>query len=691
MLDRTQYERLLGTTLGPYHLEQLGEWNELGPVFFGREATSGTTYRIRVLAVSPTLTPEELAAYPQRFAYQAQHIATLQHPYLLPLTQYGTAGEMSYAVSPYLAARSLTVRLRQSGPLDVVTAGRYLDHIAAALEYAHERNTVHRNLTTDEILLQLDGRIVVADFGVRRMIELGERRDQRNPLRFVPGGCAPEQLMGGTVDRLTDVYGLGAVLYQLLTGHPVFSGQTPEEIAEQHLRAPVPPLGAWRSGLPGELDALLAKALAKQPQDRFTQPGALANAYARIVSPNNATRVPFTLAPQQPAGKPGVTAFAASAPLARAAQSGQVPAAALVAQAGGQATFSAGGRSRGLGWRGVGIAAALVVLIAGGMLGLRAAQSGGAGTQATGQVFFTDSRVEPTGQSDALRIVTRNLAAPPAGTTYYAWLIDSKSERVTALGALHASQDGYTVSYGGTHANLFTLGTTVEVTAERGKVSVPVGHVVLIGSFPPKAFIHIQHVLTSYPTTPEHVGLLVGTLTQDQLLTSHVQTLTHVAASGDTARVQCEAQSIVDILEGTHGAAYQPLSPACVAQNPTPGGDGFGLLGPDDDGTGGGYFSNAAEHASLAATQPDATANMHTHAARAEADLNNALRQAVTLHEDALALLKNPSDTSKVAEMSTLANEIAHGQGSGQAATDGVLGAYAQAQLMATLTLAPRA
>ena len=109
MLDRRQYEQLLGSTLGPYHLEQLGEWNELGPVFFGRDTSSTTTHRIRVLAVSPALMPDERADYLRRFEYQAQHIASLQHPYILPLTHYGNAGGMFYAASPYVAARSLTV------------------------------------------------------------------------------------------------------------------------------------------------------------------------------------------------------------------------------------------------------------------------------------------------------------------------------------------------------------------------------------------------------------------------------------------------------------------------------------------------------------------------------------------------------------------------------------------------------
>src|SRR5262249_42129726 len=189
--------------------------------------------------------------------------------------------------------RSLSVRLAQSGPMDVLTVGRYLDQVAAALEYAHERDTLHRNLTTDCVFIQLDGQLVVGDFGARRIVELMASSVQTQALAGMSDACAPEQVLGGKIHKYTDVYALGTLTYRLLTGYSVFAGGTREDIAQQHVYAQVPSLSAQRPGLPSGLDNVLAGALAKDPEQRFQHPGAFANAYHQMVDPTSATRVPF--------------------------------------------------------------------------------------------------------------------------------------------------------------------------------------------------------------------------------------------------------------------------------------------------------------------------------------------------------------------------------------------------------------
>jgi len=191
------------------------------------------------------------------------------------------------------------------GPMDLIRISRYLDQIAAALEHAHEHGVLHRNLTTDCIFVS-DRNLAVAEFGVLRMLQLTRQDPKTDPLYAMSASSAPapEQVQGRPVDTYTDVYALGAVLYRMLTGHRVFRGKTLQEVAEQHAFVLVPSLSTWRSGLPAGLDGIIAKAMAKEPTGRFSQPGALANAYAQVVAPNDTSRTAFVMAPPRPVTPP---------------------------------------------------------------------------------------------------------------------------------------------------------------------------------------------------------------------------------------------------------------------------------------------------------------------------------------------------------------------------------------------------
>src|SRR5262249_46217537 len=301
MLEHATFERIVGTAVGSSRLEQLIGRDEVGPIFQARNGATSTAYRLGLLPVETAPAPETAKAYLARFQNQASHVAQLQHPYLLPLLDYGIFRGMPYLVWPQVVMRSLSIRVAQNGPMDVLTVGRYLDQIAAALEYAHERDTLHRSLTTDCVFVQLDGQLVVGDLGVRRIFELTASEAQVQALAGMSDACAPEQVLGGRVYKYTDVYALGALTYRLLTGYSVFAGGTREDIAQLHVYAQVPSLSVHRSGLPSGLDNVLAGALAKDPEQRFQHPGAFANAYNQVVHPTSGTLVPFvTSGPADP-------------------------------------------------------------------------------------------------------------------------------------------------------------------------------------------------------------------------------------------------------------------------------------------------------------------------------------------------------------------------------------------------------
>lgn len=302
------------------------------------------------------------------------------------------------------------------------------------------------------------------------------------------------------------------------------------------------------------------------------------------------------------------------------------------------------------------------------------------------QVTFADS-ANSQGRTDALHITINSLAAPPAGSQYDAWLVDDQSEHIVGLGTLVANGQTFSLDHAGNGTNLLGLGNRVEITLERGQVNSPTGKVMLVGIFPPLAFVHIRHLLFSFPTTPGKVGLLVGLQDQTQLLNAQAQVLRIVGASHNTLAMQCVAQSIVDISEGSQGSHYRPLAAGCALLNVNVVGDGFGLLGN-------GYLKFTADHASLAATQADSTDNIRTTAGHIEVAVTNIRDWVTTVDQDALNLLAHPGDTSKVQEIVTLADRANHGvdtNGDGQvdpvSGEAGATRAYFDGQVMATLPL----
>jgi serine/threonine protein kinase len=227
--------------------------------------------------------------YLGRFQQVANQIAALQHPHILPLIDYGSYNATPYLVQPRVPATTLRSLPKGSTPHDALTIGGYLEQVAAALEYAHARAIVHGSLSTSCILKQTDGTLMVADMGVSRLLTLDEG-DKHSAYIGSSESCAPEQLLGLPVSTATDIYALGAVLYRLLTDQPPFDGKTRDEIMQQHVSAPVPSLRQARKDVPVELDEVLAKAMAKEPQRRFPDVRSLVEAYYRAISPEAAAR-----------------------------------------------------------------------------------------------------------------------------------------------------------------------------------------------------------------------------------------------------------------------------------------------------------------------------------------------------------------------------------------------------------------
>jgi len=207
------------------------------------------------------------AEFRERFIREARLAAQLEHPRILPIYDFGTEGGVTYLVMPLLPGGSLKERI--SGPMPAGEAVEALAAIAAALDHAHGRGVLHRDVKPSNVLVDASGSLLLADFGLAKNTAVSSELTVAGMVVGTPAYMAPEQAVGRPVDPRADQYALGIVAFELLTGRTPFRSESPFAILDKHLREAPPPPSSFVPGLPEEVDAVLARALAKQPRERF--------------------------------------------------------------------------------------------------------------------------------------------------------------------------------------------------------------------------------------------------------------------------------------------------------------------------------------------------------------------------------------------------------------------------------------
>ncbi|HEX6104150.1 MAG TPA: serine/threonine-protein kinase, partial [Gemmatimonadales bacterium] len=252
-----------------------------------------------------------------RFLREIRFAARLQHPHILPLLDSGEVGPeggpgppvLWYAM-PLVEGESLRDRLRRHGPLPLAEVLRWTAELADALAYAHAKGIVHRDIKPENVLLSTAGgdpgvtpHALLADFGVARALETSasDRLTETGLALGTPAYMSPEQSLGdATLDARSDLYSLGCVLYELLTGEPPYTGPTPQAIVAKRLNDPVPSARRLRETVPPALDLVLQRLLAKSPADRYASAAELSAALAAVSAPD-----PVPLPPTPPPAAPG--------------------------------------------------------------------------------------------------------------------------------------------------------------------------------------------------------------------------------------------------------------------------------------------------------------------------------------------------------------------------------------------------
>ncbi len=307
---------MIGSKLGNYEVEEEIGRGGMGVVY--RASQPNLQRQVAVKVLLPHLAKD--AAFVERFLREARSAAKLHHPGLVTIFDVGELDGTYYFSMQWLQGKTLEEKLEESGPLPLDEVVGVVSQMASALGYAHDAGVVHRDVKPANVIVDEHGRAVLTDFGIAqagnetRLTRVGASVGS-------PDYMAPEQISAGEIDARTDLYSLGVLFHNLLTGEPPYTGDAPIAVAYQHLNAPVPSVRDKRPEVPPALDEVVQRLMAKAPEDRFQSAGELLAALQAISGvqaagvPAGIATAPIPISADLPAG-PATEDEAAARPAA---------------------------------------------------------------------------------------------------------------------------------------------------------------------------------------------------------------------------------------------------------------------------------------------------------------------------------------------------------------------------------------
>lgn len=267
-------EDLTGRQFGPYQVvAPLGEGG-MAAVYKAYQPSVDRYVALKVLPQHFAKDPE----FVERFKREARVIAKLQHPHILPVHDFGESDGYTYMAMRFIRGGELSDWIEQNQPLSLPQIRRIISQIGDALDYAHGQGVMHRDVKPSNVLIDERGNCLLTDFGLARMVETSVKLTRTGGILGTPAYMSPEQGMGQGIDHRSDIYALGVILYEMITGRPPYQAETPMAIMIKHIQSPLPPPSKYNPDLPEDVERVILKALAKEKEDRYATAGDLVQA-----------------------------------------------------------------------------------------------------------------------------------------------------------------------------------------------------------------------------------------------------------------------------------------------------------------------------------------------------------------------------------------------------------------------------
>lgn len=566
-------DALIGTILGKYKLVSKIGKGGMATVYRAHQTDVDRYVALKVLEADPNRDETQLI---ERFKQEARTVARLQHPYIVPLYDYGDADGILYLVTPLMEAGSLAKRMRGE-PLSLVQIERILRQLADALDYAHGQGVIHRDIKPDNILMDAQGNALLVDFGIAKVTMTSQMLTATGTMVGTPAYMSPQQAQGLAVDASTDQYSLAVIIYEMLAGELPFKAETAMQVVVKHITAPVPSLISAGKNVSPLLDGVMQQALAKNPADRYPSVTAFADAFSDAIR-GSETSIPAqkpisTAAAHAPTAidlsvtpMPPPPAATLPTPTPTPTQTAQ-PQTVIIQQQGMNPLFMLAGFGI--------IAVLLIVIVAVLVLGelpeadeltetaaALAAVELEANSAATstpeavalvptptsaptfGRISFTTT--EKLGDSAILTV--ERLAQPPAGQRYYAWLTDG--EEVLSVGelTLDALGSGVLIYVNPDGTNLPTRFNQVLITAQEPPGTDPGDVVAYRGGVPAEIGAVLGEILVESDDGIQGTSLLASALTEASIAAQHAGLAAGARTPGS---MHLHAEHTINILLGT--------------------------------------------------------------------------------------------------------------------------------------------